>query len=153
MHDKDKIEQITNSHIKNTRRLSGGMIAEVYRIDLANGDSVVAKFGQGNDAALDIEGQMLNYLNEKSDFPVPTVIHSEKALLIMTHIENNGGISNSVQEDAAHYLVALHHISAKKFGLEFDTLIGSLHQPNPQYDSWIEFFRLSSAYSIWRRSR
>lgn len=141
MHDKDKIEQITNSPIKNTRRLSGGMISEVYRVDLTNGDSVVVKVAGGNNATLDIEGQMLNYLNQHSDLPVPTVIHSEKTLLIMTYIENNGGISNSVQEDAAHYLVALHNISSEKFGLDFDTLIGSLHQPNPKYDSWIDFFR------------
>lgn len=141
MRDKEKIEKITNSHIKNIKRLSGGMIAEVYRVDLANGDSIVAKVAGANEATLHIEGQMLNYLNQYSDLPVPKVIHSEKALLIMTYIENSGGINRGVQEDAAYYLAALHNISAPKFGLEFDTLIGSLHQPNPQYDSWIDFFR------------
>ena len=137
----EKIETITNSIVKKTRPLSGGMIGDVYCVDLANGEKMVVKVASGNEATLDIEGRMLTYLNEHSDFPVPQVIHSEKTLLIMTYIENSGGISDSVQEDAAHYLAALHRVSSEKFGLEFDTLIGSLHQPNPQYDRWVDFFR------------
>ena len=135
------IENITGQKIKAIRPLSGGMIGEVYRVDFVDGQSLVAKVTKGAEATLDIEGRMLKYLSENSDLPVPEVIHSEKTLLILSYIENSGGISHSVQADAAHHLANLHQVKGEQFGLEFDTLIGSLHQPNPQYDSWIDFFR------------
>ena len=138
---RDKIEQITGKRISKMRPLSGGMIGDVSRVDLVDGETLVAKTATGENATLDIEGQMLTYLAENSDLPVPQVIHREKTLLLMTYIENSGGISRSVQEDAAHHLAKLHNVSGEKFGLGFDTLIGGLHQPNPRYASWVDFFR------------
>lgn len=141
MSHRNKIEAVTGEIIKVMRPLSGGMIAEVYRVDFVNGQSIVAKVSNGMDDTLDIEGKMLRYLAEKSELPVPEVIHDEETLLLMSYIENNGAISHSVQADAAHHLAGLHDIKGEQFGLEFDTLIGSLHQPNKQDDRWIDFFR------------
>lgn len=138
---RNKIEQITGKEIRAIRPLSGGMIGDVSRVNFVDGESLVAKIATGENATLDIEGRMLIYLADNSDLPVPQVIHSEKTLILMTYIDNSGGISRSVQEDAAHHLAGLHTITTEKFGLTFDTLIGGLHQPNPQYDNWIDFFR------------
>lgn len=136
-----QIQNLTGNEIARMSPLSGGMIGEVYRVDFVDGQSVAVKISKDDNATLDIEGRMLSYLAENSNLPIPEVIHSEKNLLIMSYIENQGSISSSVQEDAAHHLATLHNISSGKFGLEFDTLIGGLHQPNPQYDNWIDFFR------------
>lgn len=136
-----KIEQITACTILRASRLSGGMIGQVYRIELQNGEKLVAKISDEKNATLDIEGRMLQYLNDHSQLPVPGVIHSEKSLLLITHIDNDGGISNSVQQDAAQHIAALHQMTAEQYGLEFDTLIGPIHQPNPQSTRWIPFFR------------
>lgn len=141
MSHRNKIEAVTGEIIKVMRPLSGGMIAEVYRVDFVNNQSCVAKIAKGEEATLDIEGKMLRYLAEKSELPVPEVIHDEETLLLISYIENSGAISHSVQADAAQYLAGLHDIKGEQFGLEFDTLIGSLYQPNTQYDSWIDFFR------------
>lgn len=135
------IESIIGKKIVSMTPLSGGMIAEVYQINFADGETVVAKAAHKGNATLDTEGKMLDYLKQHSNLPVPSVLHSEKTLLIMSYIENQGGISNSVQEDAAHHLAALHRVTADQFGLAFDTLIGSLQQPNPLYENWIDFFR------------
>lgn len=136
-----RIEALTGRKIKEMRPLSGGMIGEVYRIDFVNGQSFVAKVAKGKNTTLDIESRMITYLSENSELPVPEVIHSEKDLLLMSYIENSGGISHSVQANAAIHLARLHDMKAEKFGLEFDTLIGSLHQPNTLSNSWIDFFR------------
>lgn len=137
----DKIEAISGQAIKQSSRLSGGMIGDVFRVDLANGTGIVAKVSDNPKDTLDIEGRMLQYLTDHSDLPVPKVIHSENQLLLMTHIPNSGGISASVERDAAHHIAKLHNYTSSKFGLEFDTLIGPLHQPNPQMNSWIDFYR------------
>jgi fructosamine-3-kinase len=84
---------------------------------------------------------MLRVLDEKSDLPVPKVIHSEPKMLLMTYIAGSSQITTSVQEHAAELLAALHNVKGDTFGLPQDTLIGSLSQPNPGMDSWVEFFR------------
>ncbi len=47
----------------------------------------------------------------------------------------------AAQAHAAELLAALHTVSAETYGLEQDTLIGGLPQPNPQMTSWLDFFR------------
>jgi fructosamine-3-kinase len=136
-----RIAEIVNSEVAQANRLSGGMIGDVFRVSLTDGRVFVAKVAQGNDATLDIEGRMLRYLNEHSDFPVPEVLHSEPSLLVMTYMENQGGITANVQQEAGRVVAALHSVTAAQFGLEFDTLIGPLHQPNPKTERWIDFFR------------
>lgn len=137
----EQIEGAIGIRPKRINALSGGMIGQVYRVDLTDGETVVAKVAKGNDATLDIEGYMLRYLSEHSNLPVPDVLHSTKNLLVMTFIEGSSNLPASVQTHAAELLADLHSVHASQFGLERDTLIGSLHQPNPQTTSWIAFFR------------
>ncbi|MDP7468821.1 MAG: fructosamine kinase family protein, partial [Alphaproteobacteria bacterium] len=51
----------------------------------------------------------------------------------------------------------LHGVTAPRFGLERDTLIGGLAQPNQQADSWRDFFRqqrlLYMGGEAWRAGR
>ncbi|MEQ8676630.1 MAG: fructosamine kinase family protein [Aggregatilineales bacterium] len=121
--------------------LSGGMIGTVYRVDLHDTTMMVVKVMSGEVANLDIEGYMLQYLAEHSQLPVPEIFYSTKTLLLMTYIEGNSSLPATVQEDAAEHLANLHAISASHYGLKRDTLIGGLHQPNAQNQSWIAFFR------------
>jgi fructosamine-3-kinase len=116
------------------------MIGEVYRVDLSDGRTVVAKTGT-SEAKLSIEGYMLKYLAENSQLPVPQVLHSVDTLLLMSWIEGESHLGVSEQQHAADLLADLHTVTMPQFGLERDTLIGPLHQPNPVTDSWINFFR------------
>lgn len=121
--------------------LSGGCIAEVYRVDLPDKTALVAKVADGTGVTLEPEGFMLRYLKEHSSLPVPAVIHSSDTLLLMEFVKGDSRFSDEAQRHAAELLAALHGIQGEKFGFERDTLIGGLPQPNPQYDSWIDFFR------------
>jgi fructosamine-3-kinase len=120
--------------------LSGGCIGEVYRLTLGDGRHVVAKVDARAEGKLSIEAYMLGYLREHSALPVPTVLHSSPTLLLMTYIRGDSRFSAAAQESAAEHLAALHAQTGPAFGLERDTLIGGLHQPNPPTDSWITFF-------------
>jgi fructosamine-3-kinase len=121
--------------------LSSGHGGALYQVRMPNGQRLVAKVADHPGAAFDIEGYMLRTLAERSHLPVPAVTHSSDTLLLMTHIEGNGGFNESAQIHAAELLADLHSITADTFGLERDTLIGGLHQPNPQTNSWLDFFR------------
>jgi fructosamine-3-kinase len=134
----DRIETLVGQRPASIRPLHGGMIGEVYRVDLPDGTRLVAKVA---DDQLDIEGYMLRYLGDHSDLPVPEVLHSDPQLLVMTFIEGSSNIDSRSQAHAAQLLAALHSVTTDQFGLEQDTLIGPLYQPNPWTNTWIDFFR------------
>jgi len=134
--------------VRGTRPLSGGCVGEVYAVDLEPGaaaqrglpDRIVAKVDQSAKPVLDREGFMLDYLREHG-LPCPHVYHRTPSLLIMEFMDGSSRFDASAQRDAAEKLAALHAKAAPKCGLDRDTLIGGLHQPNPWTDSWVDFFR------------
>ena len=135
-----EIERILGVAVSGRTGLSGGCVGEVCRVELADGRCVVAKLG-GPGSGLETEGWMLDYLAQKSLLPVPHVFHADNNLLLMSFIESGGTLDGSAQEHAAELLADLHGVTAPRFGLERDTLIGGLAQPNQQADSWRDFFR------------
>ena len=136
----DRIEAAIGSRPTHLAALSGGCIAEIYRVDFAEGAPVVAKLA-GEGESLEPEAYMLGYLATHSRLPVPEVIHAGDGLLIMTYMEHGGALDGPAQGHAAELLADLHAVSRPLFGHERDTLIGPLKQPNPDSDSWLQFFR------------
>ena len=65
-------------------------------------------------------------------------------MLAMEFIQHDGRGGAESESHAAALLAALHLIHPAphegRFGLDFDTLIGGLHQPNPWTESWTAFF-------------
>jgi fructosamine-3-kinase len=121
--------------------LSGGCVGEVYRADLPDGRRVVVKVDSGDHAVLNKEGWMLRYLAEHSALPVPEVLHNAPDLLVMSFLPGRSSFDDRAETHAAQLLADLHRISAPAYGLDADTLIGGLHQPNPWTENWLDFFR------------
>ena len=136
----DAIAEATGSAVKKRRPLSGGCVGEVYEAALEDGRRVVVKADSSAKPCLNIEGYMLRYLAEHSALLVPEVYHDAPNLLVMAHVEGSSHFSSSAERHAADLLAELHGIAGQAHGLDRDTLIGGLHQPNPWTDSWIEFF-------------
>lgn len=135
-----QVETALGTRPKGLSWLAGGCVGTVYKVEMADSAPLVAKFDERPQPALDVEGYMLRYLAEKSRLPVPEVIHAEPRLLIMTYLPGKSRFSSQAEAHAAELLAELHGVTAAQFGLERDTLIGGLHQPNQQSDSWLEFF-------------
>lgn len=127
-----RVEAVAGRRVTAASPLSGGCVGEVWRLDLAGGGRVVAKVGPG----LEPEGWMLRYLAGR--LPVPAVLSGEDDLLLMEWIDAGDGIA---EIHAAELLAALHGHAAQAFGLERDTVIGALPQPNPWTPRWLDFFR------------
>ena len=121
--------------------MGGGCIGEVYRVELEDGTTLVAKVDREGASHLEREAYMLHYLRENSELPVPEVYHGSETLLLMEFVEGDSRFSAEAERRAAELLAALHGITAGAYGHERDTLIGSLDQPNPWTESWVEFFR------------
>jgi len=137
---RNQIEQALGLLISEIDPLSGGSVGQVYCLRTADGRSLVAKVDNGPRPRLDIEGYMLDYLREQSNLPVPATLYASPQLLVMTCLPGESSFSSSAQKHAAELLAGLHGQTAPSFGLERNTLIGGLHQPNSYYDDWIPFF-------------
>jgi fructosamine-3-kinase len=135
------VEAALGERLHAARSLGGGCIGEVYRAELSDGSVVVAKVDREAEANLDREAYMLRYLREKSELPVPEVYHGSETLLLMEFIEGSNQFSRGAERHAADLLAALHEVTEETYGHERDTLIGSLDQPNPPTESWVDFFR------------
>jgi fructosamine-3-kinase len=132
-----RIETATGGSVRGLSSLHGGDIAEVWRADLADGRSVVAK--QGRNLAL--EGWMLRYLRQHTKAPVPEVHHAEDDLLVMSFVTHDGALDPFAETHLGDVVADLHAVEGARFGFERDTLIGSLAQPNPEAADWRGFFR------------
>ncbi len=135
------VEGALGERLLSARPLGGGCIGEVYRVELEGGTPLVAKVDRDGESHLEREAYMLRYLREKSDLPVPEVYHGSETLLLMEFVEGSSRFSEGAEHHAAGLLAGLHDVTWYSYGHERDTLIGSLSQPNPPTESWVEFFR------------
>jgi len=136
----DRIERAHGRRVVGVDALSGGCVADVRAVRFADGSRCVAKIARAGGLA--IEGWMLGYLTEHSRLPLPTVLHCEDTLLLLEHVANDGGRADAAGErGAADDLAELHSVTRRGFGLERDTVIGGLPQPNQMAPTWVEFFR------------
>jgi fructosamine-3-kinase len=135
------IEEHLGERLRSARPMGGGCIGEVYKVELGNGTTLVAKVDRKGASHLEREAYMLRYLRERSELPVPEVYHGSKTLLLMEFVEGSSRFPAGAERHAAELLARLHSITAGAYGHERDTLIGSLDQPNPWTESWIDFFR------------
>ena len=135
-----RIEQALGRTPTGAKPLPGGCIGEVVKLAFADaGAPAVAKLAPRG--GLEPEGYMLQVLNDRSELPVPSVLYSDDTLLLMTFIDGHGPLTAHAQRDAAAHVARLHAVRGEAFGLERDTLIGPLHQPNPRSERWVDFFR------------
>lgn len=138
----DRVAALLGRHPLRIAPLAGGCIAEVCRVDLPGGERVVVKRGRGSGPDLTVEAWMLEELRRRSTLPVPAVLASTPDMLVLEYVEHDDRPpTHPAQRHAAELLAALHEITAPAFGLERDTLIGPLPQPNGWMEHWLPFFR------------
>jgi fructosamine-3-kinase len=135
--------------------LRGGDVAESYRVELVNGDTVFAKtHGAPPPGFFTTEAAGLRWLREAAALPVPAVlaVSDNPALLALEWIDEGGG----VQPDDAAFgrdLAALHRAGAESFGRTDRRSTGSRGLPNEPSETWAEFFATQRLAPIARLVR
>lgn len=133
-----EVEKHIGQKIVSVSPLSAANTAQIYRVLTEKKINFVAKVA---DAGMDTEAWMLSYLKTKSSLPVPQVYYSNAHIILMEFIDPHHSLDDKGCRHAAEALAALHNVHADQYGLERDTLIGALHQPNKQSKDWLAFFR------------
>jgi len=135
-----KLENALQRRVRAWQALAGGMISRVLRVELDDGDTLVAKIGDGGHD-LTIEAYMLRYLRANSGLPAPAVLHDDPSLLIMEYVPGRSEWEGEPLRHLGELLAGCHQVTSAAYGLERDTLTGPLRQPNRPMKSWIAFFR------------
>jgi len=133
---KENIEKILNVSIKSCTLIAQNISAYIYNCD----DKYIVKVSEQG-WLLASEAQMLEYLSNYSNLPVPKVIKKLDNILITEYIKNNGISKEDAEYDAAVKLAALHRISQKQYGFATNTSIGIFEQSNRQNESWVDFYK------------
>ncbi len=145
----ETLTRVTGARPLSFTPLSGGCVSDVMRVDLDGGERVVIKIGDSQ-TGLDLEAYRLRYLAENSRLPVPEVIHADPGLLVISHVETRGGITQAAQGHAAELLADLHGITADAYGFDHGTLTVGLAKPASWTGSWLDFYR---EQRLWHMSR
>lgn len=143
-----QVERLTGRKVTEARALAGGSVGRVYLVEFANGGRVVAKLGPG----LGPEGWMLRHLAAITRLPVPHVVHDDDSLLLMDYVAAGDPLDRRAQVHAAQLLADLHGHTWHSFGLDRDTVIGGLPQPNPPTPRWLDFFRDARLLAMARQA-
>lgn len=132
-----EIEQALGRRLVAIAPLSAANNAQIYRISSDDGVTRVAKVAE---RGLDTEAWMLKYLREKSTLPVPEVYYGNEHVIIMEFVFAESIIDYRIEGSAAQQLAELHAVTGEAYGMERDTLIGSLTQPGGWDSDWAHFF-------------
>lgn len=132
-----EIEQAIKDQIVSIAPLSAANTAQIYRLKLAAGRTIVAKIAE---RGLDTEAFMLNYLREKSSLPLPEIYYANAHVILMEFIETHFSMDLQAQIHAADLLAGLHQVRGQFYGFERDTSIASLTLPNMLTKDWPGFF-------------
>jgi fructosamine-3-kinase len=135
----DRVGQALGGEVVSARPLPGGCIADVFRVFLDDDRTAVIKLAERGGLA--VEATMLRYLRAESPLPVPEVLQGDDDLLILTDLGGGGAMTPEAERQAAEHVAALHAVTAPQFGLNRDTVIGPLLQPNAPSRRWVDFFR------------
>ena len=140
-----RLEQALASRVVEARSLAVGFGLTGLKVTLADGRRLAVKAGEakrGGAEGLKLEAFMFGELARLSELPVPQVHYAARDLLVMDFVETDGGgIGESVERHAGELIAKLHATARNHFGYSRDTLIGPLHQPNPESGLWVPFFR------------
>ena len=133
--------------VRATGRLSGGDVAESYRMELADGRTVFAKTHRNPPAGFfTTEATGLRWLREPTVIPVPEVLavsdgdDGSPPRLVLEWIDEAGAGSSQTEAEFGRALARLHRTGAPTFGRQDRRTTGSLGLPNDPCETWVEFF-------------
>ncbi len=133
--------------VRSTSRLSGGDVAESYRMELADGRVVFAKTHRTPPAGFfTTEANGLRWLREPTTIAVPEVLavsdgdDATPPRLVLEWIDEVGRGRPEGEAEFGRALARLHRSGAPAFGREDRRTTGSLALPNDPSRTWVEFY-------------
>ena len=136
-----------DADVRTTSRLSGGDVAESYRMELTDGRTVFAKTHRNPPAGFfTTEANGLRWLREPAVVAVPEVLavsdgdDGSPPRLVLEWVDEAGRGSPEGEAEFGRALARLHRTGAPTFGRQDRRTTGSLALPNDPCVTWVEFY-------------
>lgn len=138
------LENIENdSKINNIQTVTGGDINDAFFVETKRARYFVKYNATIPEGFFHSEANGLERLRKTGAIAVPHVYevleYKNEGILVMEWID--GDRNPRTEEELGRGLARLHSTKAQQFGLDDDTFIGTLPQPNGWYDRWIDYYR------------
>jgi len=140
-----RVAEVLARDVVAVRRVSGGDVAEAFRVDLGDGDVVFAKTHADPPVHFfSTEAIGLAWLREAAaetaaGVGVPEVLAVDDDLLVLEWIDEQPS-RPSTESDFGRALASIHRRGAPCFGRADRRTTGSRALPNDPCDSWAEFY-------------
>lgn len=134
MSARELIEHALGEPIARMSPLTGGCVAEVYRVHTAGGLDLAVKVETGPEPGLDLEAGMLGALAEHA--PTPDIVVSDPRVLALRYIAHAGGPTPAGERRLAEIVGNLHGVTGPAYGFAADTRIGPIRLPNAWHTDW-----------------
>jgi fructosamine-3-kinase len=136
-----------DTDVRASSHLSGGDMAESYRVELADGRTVFAKTHRDPPAGFfTTEATGLRWLRQPAVLAVPEVLVASDGndgsppRLVLEWIDEAARGSSAGEAGLGRALAQLHRTGSPVFGREDCRTTGSLALPNDPCETWIEFY-------------
>ncbi len=126
---------MAGASVSQSRRLMGGDLSDIWAVELANGERLVAKSG----ARVSAEGDMLEAL-ARAGTPVPAVHAQSGELLLMELLPESGGWSERAWRELGGALARQHAETGDRYGWHEGYGFGSVELNNGRRKSWVAFW-------------
>ncbi len=140
----DRIADLCGAPVRAMARVSGGDVADAFRVTLADGRTVFAKTkADAPEDFFSTEAAGLRWLGEAGVASIPEVIGvSDDAppCLVLEWIEPGATQDAQGEQRFGTELAALHQNGAPHFGRPDAMPTGSLRVPNEPSDTWADFY-------------
>ena len=137
------VEAALGVGVSDTSRVSGGDVADSFRVVLADGRTVFAKTHRNPPPDFfATEAAGLVWLAEPGTIPVPAVLAVTEAALVLDWIDE-GSPRRGTDADFGVRLAALHRTGAPCFGRSDSRTTGSRRLPNDPAPTWAEFYAVN----------
>jgi fructosamine-3-kinase len=136
------VAQALGREVETLEPMSGGDVAQAFRVTLADGETVFAKTRSGGPPDFfSTEAAGLTWLREAEAVPVPRVLDAsdDPPALILEWIET-GPPHAEGEASFGRALAALHASGAPSFGRADRRSTGSRGLPNDPCETWVEFY-------------
>lgn len=138
----DRLSEALGSPIEHAGVVTGGDVADAYRVETAAGTVAFVKTHRAPPPNFfTTEAAGLTWLGECPEIRVPRVLAvlDDPPFLAMEWIDE-GYPRDTTESELGRALAALHRLGAPAYGREDRRTTGSLGLPNVPCDTWVEFF-------------
>jgi fructosamine-3-kinase len=150
---RERVAEALGEDVVDVSRVSGGDVAESFRMRLGDGRIVFAKTHHDPPPAFfETEAAGLTWLRDAGAVAIPDVVAVASGMLVLEWIDEDRSTGRT-ESELGRGVAGLHRAGAPSFGRADRRTTGSRRLPNEPCATWVEFFSSNRLLPLAELSR